>query len=137
GEHEKPIGGGEGGALLAECQAPRYVEKQAARGGGAHPERPSDREMPRTRDPYPACGDHDSSKIQGAADIEQPVHEEEPGAEEPVTHGPGALHERERRRRGARRREGRGPPRPRGPPAPGRRHRGPPLSPARRLPART
>src|SRR5882724_8118367 len=70
GEREEPIGGGDGGALLAECQAPRYIEKQAARGGGAHPERPSDRETPRTRDPYPAGGDHDSSKIQGAVDVE-------------------------------------------------------------------
>src|SRR5437763_1036521 len=95
GKREEPIGGGDGRALLAECQAPRYIEKQAARGGGAHPERPSDRETPRPRDPYPAGGDHDSSKIQGAADVEEPVHEEEPGAEEPVAHHQIALAERE------------------------------------------
>src|SRR5439155_331132 len=68
GEYQEPVGGRDGGALLVECEAPGDVEERAARRGGAHPERPSDREAPRTRDPYPARGDHDASEIQGAAE---------------------------------------------------------------------
>src|SRR5438874_3576737 len=99
GEYQEPVGGRDGGALLVECEAPGDVEERAARRGGAHPERPSDREAPRTRDPYPARGDHDASEIQGAADVEQPVHAEEPDAGERLAHHQVALHERERRGR--------------------------------------
>src|SRR5439155_22493741 len=68
GEWQEAIGDRRGGALLAKREAPGNVEERAAR-WGPHPERARDGEAPRTRHPYPACGDPQSRKVQGPPEV--------------------------------------------------------------------